>query len=177
MKIRNFLFGAAFFFILFTGTALAEPKNGFSLNAGFASHSRDCNGCAGSSTAGVSLGLDYQFVVSNRLSLSPFLMTSAEESKNVSGTTVSHGILGAQLRYWAGDVFFGGHLGAYSEVLSSGSVSLSGSGGGAGLVTGWEKPGGGLYVMGQLDSATVRYSGLADIKFSAFRLNVGYRWK
>jgi hypothetical protein len=78
-------------------------------------------------------------------------------------------------------MFFGGHLGGYSEVLtaSSGSVSasLSGSGGGAGLVAGWEKPDGGWYVMGQLDSATIKYSGFADTKLSAFRLSAGYRWK
>jgi hypothetical protein len=177
MKTRNLLLSTTMLFALLTGTAVAEPKNGFGLNAGLASHSRECNGCAGSSTSGLSLGLDYQFALSDTFSISPFLMTSAESSKNVSGTTVGHGIVGVQLRYWAGDVFFGGHLGGYSEVLSSGGVSLSGSGGGAGLVAGWEKPDGGLYVMGQLDSATVRYSGLADVKFSALRLSVGYRWK
>jgi len=161
---------------------VAEPKNGFGLNAGLVSHSRDCGGCAGSSTSGLSIGLDYQFALSDNWSISPFLMTSGETSKNVPGTTVNHGILGAQLRYWAGDMFFGGHLGSYSEVITatvgSISASISGSGGGAGLVAGWEKPDGGLYVMGQLDSATIDYpSPTADVKFSAFRLSAGYRWK
>jgi hypothetical protein len=177
MKIRNLLFNTAVLFVLLTGTAVAEPKNGFGLNAGLASHSRDCGGCAGSNTSGLSLGLDYQFALSDKLSISPFLMTSAETSSNVSGTTVGHGILGAQLRYWAGDMFFGGHLGGYSEVISGGGVSLTGSGGGGGIVAGWEKPDGGLYFMGQLDSATMKYSGVKDVKFSAFRLSVGYRWK
>ena len=104
-------------------------------------------------------------------------MTSGESSKNVPRSTVGHGILGAQLRYWAGDMFFGGHVGSYSEVISSGGISYSGTGGGAGLVAGWEQPDGGLYVMGQVDSATVKYSGLWDTKFSAFRLSLGYRWK
>lgn len=179
MKTRNILLSTATLFALFTGTAVAEPKNGFGLNAGLVSHSRDCGGCAGSSTSGLSIGLDYQFALSDNWSVSPFLMTSGETSKNVSGTTVNHGILGAQLRYWAGDMFFGGHVGSYSEVLTSSIISLSASGGGAGLVAGWEKPDGGLYVMGQLDSATVKYSGLitSDIKLSAFRLSAGYRWK
>ncbi len=177
MKIRSMLFNAVMLFVLLTGTAVAEPKNGFGLNAGLVSHSRDCGGCAGSNTSGLSIGLDYQFALSNNFSISPFLMTSAETSSNVSGSTIGHGILGAQLRYWAGDAFFGGHLGAYSEVISSGGVSLTGNGGGAGLVAGWEKPDGGLYFMGQLDSATIKYSGLSDIKFTAFRLSVGYRWK
>ena len=167
---------AVILFSLLTGTALANPQNGFGLNAGLVSHSRDCGGCVGSSTSGLSLGLDYQFALSDKISISPFLMTSSETSSNVSGTTIGHGILGVQLRYWAGDMFFGGHLGGYSEVITSGSVSLSGSGGGAGLVAGWEKPDGGLYVMGQLDSAEISYSG-ANIPISAFRLSVGYRWK
>ena len=177
MKMRYTLLNTAMLFALLTGTAMADPKNGFSLNAGLASHNRECGGCTGSSTSGLSLGLDYQFALSNNLSISPFLMTSVETSSNVSGTTVGHGILGGQLRYWAGDMFFGGHLGSYSEVLATGGLSLSGSGGGAGLVAGWENPDGGMYVMGQVDSATVNYSGLSDIKFSAFRLSLGYRWK
>jgi hypothetical protein len=177
MKIRNLLSNSAMLFVLLTGTAVAEPKNGFGLNAGLVSHSRDCGGCAGSNTSGLSLGLDYQFALSDKLSISPFLMTSGETSSNVSGATVGHGILGAQLRYWAGDMFFGGHLAMYSEAISGGGVSLTGSGGGAGLVAGWEKPDGGLYFMGQLDSATMKYTGFEDVKFSAFRLSIGYRWK
>jgi hypothetical protein len=177
MKTSNLLINTAVLFALFTGTAVAEPKNGFGLNAGLASHSRDCGGCAGSSTSGLSIGLDYQFALSDKFSLSPFLMSSGETSSAVSGTTVSHGIFGAQLRYWVGEMFFGGHLGGYSEVLTNGSTSLSGSGVGGGLVAGWEKQDGGLYFMGQLDSATVEYSGLGDIPFTAFRLSAGYRWK
>jgi hypothetical protein len=176
MKIRNLLLNTAMLFALLTGTAVAEPKNGFGLNAGLASHSRDCGGCAGSSTSGLSIGLDYQFALSDKFSLSPFLMTSAE-STSVSGITAGHGILGAQLRYWVGEMFFGGHLGVYSEVLVNGPTSLSGSGVGGGLVAGWEKQDGGLYFMGQLDSATVAYSGLGDVPFTAFRLSAGYRWK
>jgi hypothetical protein len=177
MKIIILLLNAAILFAILTGTAVAEPKNGFGLNAGLASHNRDCGGCIGSSTSGLSIGLDYQFALSDKFSISPFLMSSGETNRNVSGTTVGHGILGAQLRYWAGDMFLGGHLGRYSEVITNGGISLSGSGGGSGLVAGWEKPDGGLYVMGQYDSAKVKYSGLTDIKFTAFRFSVGYRWK
>ncbi len=177
MKLSNLLLSTAILFALHTGTAVAEPKNGFSLNVGLASHNRDCGGCTGSSTSGLSLGLDYQFALSNNFSLSPFLMSSSESNKNLPGDTVGHGIFGGQLRYWAGDMFFGGHLGNYSEVIQSGGVTvLSGTGGGAGLVTGWEQPDGGLYVMGQFDSATIKYSG-GNIPISAFRLSVGYRWK
>lgn len=178
MKTRNLLLNTAMLFALLTGTAVAEPKNGFGLNAGLASHSMEdqCAFCTSYSSSGLSLGLDYQFALSDKFSISPFLMSSGE-STSVSGVTAGHGILGAQLRYWAGDMFFGGHLGRYTEVLSGGGISMSGSGGGAGLVAGWEKPNGGLYVMGQVDSATVKWSGFADTKISAFRFSVGYRWK
>lgn len=177
MKNLNLLLSFVGLFALFVGVVSAEPRDGFGLNAGLASHSRDCNGCAGSSTSGLSLGVDYQFALTDKFSISPFLMSSSESSQNVSDTTVSHGIFGAQLRYWIGDMYLGGHLGSYSEVLTSGAMSLTGTGGGAGLAGGWEQPDGGLYVMGQFDSATVKYTELADIKFSAFRLSVGYRWK
>ena len=176
MKLKSKVLSTVALFALFTGTAQANPHNGFGLNAGLVNHSRDCV-CLASTSSGLSLGLDYQFALSNNLSISPFLMTSVESNSNVSGTAFSHGILGVQLRFWAGGMFFGGHVGNYSEVLSNGTLSLSGSGGGAGLVAGWENPNGGLYVMGQADSATVKYSGLSDIKISAVRLSVGYRWK
>jgi len=183
MKIRYLLLNAAVLFVLLTGTALAEPRNGFGLNAGLASHTMQdqCTGiCSSYDTSGLSVGLDYQFAISDKFSISPFLMSSAESTSN-SAVSAGHGIFGVQLRYWAGDVFFGGHLAMYSEVLtaSSGSLSasVSGSGGGAGLVAGWENPNGGIYVMGQYDSATLAYSGFSDSKLSAFRLSVGYRWK
>lgn len=179
MKLRNMLLNTVVLFALLAGTALAGPQNGFGLNAGLASHSM--SDPAGSyKSSGLSLGLDYQFAISDNLSISPFLMSSGE-STDMTSVTAGHGILGVQLRYWAGDTFFGGHLGGYSEVLTASvgslSVSSSGSGGGAGLVAGWENPDGGLYVMGQLDSATIKYSGSADTKMSAFRFSVGYRWK
>jgi len=132
------------------------------------------------SSAGLSLGLDYQFAVSSNFSISPFLLTSGE-STNISNVTANHGVVGVQFRYWVGDAFFGGQIGGYSQVLTftSGSLSVSGSGsgGGAGLVAGWENPDGGLYVMGQVDSAKIKYSTPGQTKMNAFRLSVGYRWK
>jgi hypothetical protein len=176
MKSAKGILNTVALFTALTGTALADAHNGFGLNAGLASHSRDCGGCTATDTTGLSIGMDYQFALSDKLSVSPFLMSSAE-STNVSDITVGHGIVGVQLRYWAGNMFFGGHLGRYSEVFTDGSASISGAGGGAGLVAGWENPANRWYVMGQIDSATVAYSGFADIKISGFRLSGGYRWK
>ena len=177
MKFPSLLLNVVALFALHAGTVLAAPQDGFSLNAGLTRHNTDnqCASCGLYSSSGLSLGLDYQVAISETLSISPFFMTSAE-STNVPRVVSGHGILGAQLRYWSGDMFFGGHLGSYSEVLTTGGVSISGSGGGAGLVAGWEKPKDGLYLMGQLDSAKVQGSGV-DTKLTAFRFSVGYRWK
>lgn len=173
MKIRNVLLDTTMLFALLTGTAAADPKNGFSLNAAEVAHVRDCGGCTGSSTSGFSVGMDYQFAMSDTLSINPFLMTSAETNKDTPGVLIRHGIVGAQLRYWAGNIFFGGHLGHYTETISDDRSSISGSGGGGGLVAGWERPDSGWYVMGQLDSGV----GFDDVKLHAFRLGLGYRWK
>lgn len=168
------------FIILISGLAQANPQNGFGLNAGLSSSNMTPqNGSSTYSSSGLSLGADYQFALSDQLSLSPFLMTSGESS-SVSNVSVGHGILGLQLRYWVGNMFFGGHLASYSEVqtltIGAVTVSTSGAGGGAGLVAGWENPNGGFFAMGQLDSANIHFSN-SDTKLSGFRLSVGYRWK
>lgn len=182
MKTIYWLLNTTLLFVFLTGIALAEPKSGFSLNAGLASHTMTPPGGGTSySSSGLSLGLDYQIALAKHFSLNPFLMTSAE-SRSVSGVnaSVGHGILGLQLRYWAGNMFFGGHVGSYSEAqtvtVGSVSVTTSGSGGGAGLVAGWENPNGGFYAMGQLDSANIQYSN-SEVNLAGFRLSLGYRWK
>lgn len=173
------------FFVFFAGTAFAEPKNGFGVNIGLADHSMKATftqgppGTASYSSSGLSLGIDYQIALSHYFSLNPFLMTSGESASGdvVSGTSASHGILGLQLRYWIDDMFIGGHIARYSEVLSNSNYgNTSASGPGVGLVLGWEQHDGGLFFMGQLDSAKLAYDD-ADVKLTGFRLSVGYRWK
>jgi len=167
---------------LSAGSAYAEPKNGFGLNAGVTSN-QISGGPAGSyQSSGLSLGLDYQIALSNNWSLNPFLMTSAENASGAvtSGTKANHGMLGLEFRYWINDVFVGGHVASYSETLSTTNGIYTNStnvnGGGLGLVAGWEKPDGGLFVMGQLDSANLKYPTSTN-RLSGFRLSLGYRWK
>jgi len=175
MKIRNLLLSTVVLFVFLTGTALAEPKSGFSWNIGSVSHNRTCSAGCATKTSGVSLGLDYQFALSDKFSINPFLMTSSESVQGFSTITASHGILGAQLRYWLGDIFIGAHVGSYSEVFSSSGTSLTASGTGSGLVAGWEQSKGGYYLMGQVDNANVTNSGVT-VPISAVRLSLGYRW-
>ena len=161
--------------------AIAEPQNGFGLDAGMARYNMTPqSGGATYSSAGLSLGLDYQFALSRQFSLNPFLMTSGESS-SVSNVTINHGIAGLELRYWTdSNLFFGAHLASYSEVqtLTVGALTLSasGSGTGVGLVAGWENPQGGFFAMGQVDGADINYSGNVT-KMSGMRLSIGYRWK
>lgn len=168
-------------FAMGTGSAHADPKDGFGVNGGLTA--QHMTSPAGNYQGnGLSLGVDYQIALSSSFSLNPFLMSSTE---NTSGTVApwthaAHGILGLQIRYWIDNVFIGAHLGSYGETLSvtNGNVTTSSaaSGGGGGLVAGWEKPDGGLFVMGQLDSANIKYQTYTS-KLSGFRLSIGYRWK
>ncbi len=168
-------------FALSAGNAQAEPKNGFGLNGGLTT--QHMTSPAGNYQGnGVSIGVDYQIALSDSFSLNPFIMGSGENASGAvtPGTNSSHGILGLQLRYWMDNVFIGGHLGIYDETLSlkTGNVTTGTtvSGGGGGLVAGWEKPDGGLFFMGQLDSANLKYQTYTS-KLSGFRISIGYRWK
>lgn len=194
MKRKSIILGAALLALLAlcAGTAQAAPQNGFSLNGGFISSSTDQTYTTGLFTGqtltykggGISLGLDYQFVINENFSINPFLMTSGEtvSVNNVTlyNVTSNHGILGVQFRYWIGDVYVGGHIGSYSEQLNyrigNAGFSTNASGGGAGLVAGWENPNGGFYVQGQLDSSKPKYTN-ANTKLIGTRLSLGYRWK
>lgn len=174
--------------IFCAGTGEAAPRTGFGFHFGLASHSiegtfKQGQGAASGmsysySSSGLSIGIDYQIAVSDAISLSPFLTSSSESVSGdlTSGTTAGHGILGLEGRYWLDRVFIGGHLARYTEVLANPSRSnIGGSGTGFGLATGWEDDHGGLFVMGQVDKATLAYSD-SDNDLTGFRLSVGYRW-
>jgi len=185
MKKRHILFNTTILLALPTGTAAAAPQKGFSLDFGIARHTikPDCYLCV-TSTRGNSYGMDVQIPVSDKLSINPFLMMSSEFTNvNIPDSKVSanHMILGVQLRYWVNNIFFGGHVGRYVESIeiSSGPKLsyVSGGGWGLGLVAGWESPNSGWYMMGQVDSAVLKYLSPPDNKLSGFRLSVGYRWK
>ena len=184
MQRTHQILGAALL-ALGAGAAHADPQSGFGLDAGIANHSVSGNTTIAPVTplsynsSGLSLGLDYQFALSNDFSFNPFLMTSAESAGGLpAGVNAGHGILGLQLRFWSGDLFFGGHLAHYTESLhnSNTRVTTSGNGGGIGLVMGWESPQGGLFVLGQVDSARINYVD-ANVRLRAIRLSGGYRWK
>ncbi len=183
MKKSHVLAATVMVLGLGAGAAHAEPKSGLGVNAGLVA-SRMNDPVAGSyQSSGLSLGLDYQFALSNSLSINPFLMTSVEPASGTAiaaGTHATHDMIGLELRYWIGSAFVGGHLFTQSEVLSitNGNVTTStnANGGGLGLVGGWEDPHSGLYVMGQLDGGRVHYPA-STTKVSEFRLSIGYRWK
>ncbi len=162
--------------------AQAEPKDGLGVDAGLTTHRITGPVTGNYQSSGLSLGLDYQIGVSDSFSINPFIMTSGENTSGAltPGTKATHDMFGLQFRYWIGDVFLGAHLAAHTEVLSytvgNVTTSTSVSGGGLGLVAGWENPNGRMFVVGQLDSANLKYPTSTD-KLSSFRLSIGYRWK
>lgn len=162
--------------VLQTGPALAAPKQGIGVNAGFAYHNMTpTGGFMASTSKGMSLGVDYQLIMSDRWTLNPFVMSSAETSSE-SGVELGHVIIGVQGRYWFNDFFVGGQVGNYSEVRTIFNTTSVARGFGAGLVVGWEDPISKVSVTAQIDKTTVKYSN-ADVAISGFRLNMGYRWE
>lgn len=161
--------------------AWAEPKQGFGLFGGYAGHSLSDSSGATWDTSGVSIGVDFQIPISDYLSFNPFLASSGETVDNCSACTAGHGILGIQLRFWLGDVFLGAHVGSYTEIRTVdtpfGTVSIDGSGSGAGGVIGWEGSDPNVFVALQVDSATIDYEGGGSSDIKGTRLHIGYRWK
>jgi hypothetical protein len=164
----------------------AAPKTGFGLDFGLASNSMEGTFVSGPgngiqysySSSGLSIGIDYQIAVNDQFSINPFLMSSSESVSGdlISGTRAGHGILGLEGRFWMDQVFLGLHVADYSEVLTNpNAVSISGSGTGFGLTAGWEDDHGGLFVMGQIDKASLTYAD-SDNKLTGFRFSVGHRW-
>ena len=85
MRKAILLLKAVVLLIICTGTALAEPKNGFGLNAGMTSNNMSGTTTPGGiaysySSNGLSFGMDYQFAVSDRFSINPIFIISPGES-------------------------------------------------------------------------------------------------
>lgn len=169
-------------------TSEAKPRTGFGFNLGIASHNIDGKFKQGQgavsgqefsySSAGLSIGIDYQIALTETFSLNPFLMSSGERVSGdlADGTSAGHGILGIEGRFWFDRIFIGGHVASYSEALTNPDRDRIGAtGAGLGFVAGWEEDHGGLFVMTQVDRAKLHYTD-SDNTLTGFRLSVGYRW-
>jgi len=199
MRKTILLLSALMVFAMSADKALAEPGNGFSINSGLTSHNMSGTtspaGAAYSySSSGLSVGMDYQFALSDNFSISPIFIISVGESlisTPQAGTVFSgiqapdsagHGIFGLQLKYWIDDVFIGGHVGSYAEFLSSTNSNTNtttntiGEGIGKGLVVGWAPSQSKWFLMGQVDSANIDYLN-SKVKLTGTRISIGYRWK
>ncbi|HKI97522.1 MAG TPA: hypothetical protein VKB51_03505 [bacterium] len=168
---------------LVPGTARAEPKNGFGLFGGFASHSLTDSNSNTFDTAGLSVGFDYQIAMASAFTLNLMLLSSGETVSNCSACTAGHGILGLGARVWAGDAFIGLHGGMYSEVRTvtatiggvTFSSSMSGTGTGYGAIIGYESEKGVLFSV-QYDAASIDFDTFST-DIAGVRIQIGYRWK
>ncbi len=173
---------------LISTEALAMPKSGFALYGGIINSADDItsNGGFGEFTvqaSGLSLGAGYQFGLSSSWSAN-VLYEISSETVNGDATgkavfdTANHSVLGVGLRAWAGNWFVGGHLGNYTEALTSKAgattTTTSGSGSGGGLTVGYEGSGGGFLAL-EADAASIDYTGSTG-KLTTTRVQLGYRW-
>jgi hypothetical protein len=171
---------------MFATPAWPAAKSGFGIQIGYASHTSSGEITEGALTgaefevtsSGTSIGIDYQLALSDSISISPFLISSAEsaESDELIVDTSGHGILGIQIRFWLDTVFIGGHVGSYSEVLSGDAGDESGRGTGYGVVIGWESRDSGLFLSLQSDQAKIEYSD-AESDLTGARAHIGWRFK
>ncbi|MCZ6645089.1 MAG: hypothetical protein O7B79_02505 [SAR324 cluster bacterium] len=165
----------------------AQPGDGFGLFVGSASHTSKV-ALPGLpfqfESSGASIGIDWQFAVSDNFSIVPFLMSSSETVTGDVEGSAAHGILAISFRLWVGGFFLGPHMGSYSEVVTIdklfgvpvGGSDVSSSGTGAGFMIGFEAENGFL-IMLQTDSATVEDSDGVETDLTGSRLHIGYRWK
>ena len=177
--------------ILPLGWTWAAPGDGFGLFAGFAQHTSKGEFTPTGTefefeSSGLSLGIDYQFMLGGAFSISPFYLTSVEtaeeksslfSSLGVEAESAVHTVLGVQLRLWFDSLFVGGHVGRYTEVIQFDSGDAGFVGTGFGAIVGLEQDGG-LFFSAQMDSAELTdEDDVADTTLTAFRVHVGYRWK
>lgn len=173
--------------------AFSEPKSGIGLYGGLIQSNMDgeLNNKSTSpgttysnSSAGFSLGVDYQFAIADFFSINPIWMSSSESisgDADDSVKSVGHGILALQFLFWVGDFFAGGHVGNYSEVLVSedsdtGNTNTTGGvGPGYGIAIGY-KISDKFYTNLQFDNANIEYTD-SDQDLQGIRLHVGMRFE
>ena len=158
------------------GTNALAIENGFAVWGGVAS--LDIENLEISSPEGGSVGTDYQIVLSDIFSINPFFMYTGNNPGIKTGfatfeTTLTTLSLGAEGRFWMGDLFYLAlNMAAYDVELTpkDGGSSTNNSGTGFGFGLGFETGGGFL--------TNVRFDQV-DIEgdtFSWARLLIGWRF-
>lgn len=177
--ISRIILGLMCFVVLFlSAPVFAQVDEGFSIYGGLAG--------AGIYTTvdshwfgniGLSFGGDYQFKMSEKISLNPFIMSSFEEFAAI--TTLTHGILGVEGRYWRENLFYSGRVGLHDYQIKEthlfkGEKLISGSGYGVGFGVGWVFKEN-WYLNWQFDRAQFDRS-FGKAFLNGVRIQVGYRW-
>ncbi len=184
MKKFSVLFLVVLAALLPASQALAQPGSGFGLFGGVARHDMEGTFTQPPLTgiqfnyesSGVSIGIDWQFEISDSFTINPFLMSSSESFSGDINADGGHAILGVSFRFWFDGLFLGPHVGSYNEVLEDNTGNtIDASGTGIGVMIGWQDESGFL-LMAQYDTASLEYVD-ADVDLTGIRLQAGFRWK
>ena len=174
------------------GQVWAGPGSGLGIGGGFASHTTDVDGDASGpgfefDSDGFALVADWQIVMSDSFTLTPFFQFSDEEGDDVAlggGATLTIDMtiitLGVQARFWFGGFFLGAGAGLASidfdfEFKNAGPFSGTSSDSDTGTVIlgmiGWEGDSG-IFAYGQYETIL-----LDDADITGFVAIVGYRFR
>jgi len=141
------------------------PKKGFGIALGSGAAAGTTAYAAGGpkltyTVQGIGLGADYQWPISEKASIGAYVRAVSGNVGGDSGKFYDRGTiteLGAEIRYWIGQAFIGGQLGAVSGTLTDSTgvnSSVSASGGGIGVVGGYEWLAG-WHILLSLESASL----------------------
>jgi hypothetical protein len=128
--------------------ASAQPANGFGAGAGVVANGYNLSNAGISSSAGIVLSGDMQFVVNPSWSLNPYLSLSGEAAFDRGGGFASNGVGGFEVRHWRDDWYLGARLAAYSTFVSRNGSSRNLYDPGVGVTLGKELPSGVGYQLG-----------------------------
>jgi hypothetical protein len=172
---------AALGLLLVTGSACAEPREGFGLAIGPVFHhshevlDQGKGNTLNFNSAGIGLSGDAQFVLDAQWSANPFLQFSVERASGDITNYLGNAQAGLAIRRWSGDWYVAPILELNDEqTYQKKVIARSTFGPGIGFATGWESPTG-LTTALQVDAPQLlNFS--ANSLHAGVWLTVGYRW-
>jgi hypothetical protein len=160
--------------------APAAPHSGPGVRLGLATHQTEStlfDNTDDYQSLGASLGLDYQWALNPRFSLSPFVSFTMEGTGDLpEEPTVYHTLLGLEGRFWFQDVYLGAHAGGMHQAVDADTYDQDGTGLAFGLSLGLETDGGTFYEARFVRGQDLDFWADNEADVMGVRLNVGFRF-